>query len=251
LKTRLALFTALISVIAMSAAAGDNPAVAPKAAEVLGRVIDTIAAAPQVSFRAEVTVDEVAGTGQKLQRGGIVDIQVRRPDRVYADHDGDQFRRKFVYDGKTMTILDVGKNLYATFDAPPTVEEMLAFAKKKFNVVLPLGEVVVAKSDKLLANVESGLYLGLHRVGGVPCHHLAFTQPAVDWQVWVEDGPKPVLRKMVVTYKNQPQSPQFTALFRNWDFATPIPDNTFKLDLPRDASRIDFETPKDSGEVKK
>jgi hypothetical protein len=176
---------------------------------------------------------------------------VRRPDRVLADHDGDRFQRRFAYDGKSMTILDVGQSLYASFEAPPTIDGMLAHARQKFGVLLPLGEVIVAKPvEKMLPNIESGLYLGLHKIGGIPCHHLAFTQAAVDWQLWVEDGPKPFLRKLVVNYKTQPQSPQFTALFTAWDFGSQYPDDKFKLEIPKDASKIDFIAQPATNEVK-
>jgi len=238
--------------LAAPAFAGENAAIAPRAEELLRAVTGALAAAQNLSFRAEVTVDEVAGTGQKLQRGGVVEVSVRRPDRVVAEHDGDRFHRKFVYDGKTMTIFDMGPNLYASFDAPPTIDGMLAFARQKFGVLLPLGEVIVAKPvDSMLPNIESGLYLGTAKIGGVICHHLAFTQSAVDWQLWVDDGPKPLLRKLVVNYKTQPQSPQFTAVFTKWDLATPVADGTFKLELPKDASKIDFIVEPGANEVKR
>jgi len=232
--------------------AAENAAIAPRAEEILRAVTGALAAAQNLSFRAEVTVDEVAGTGQKLQRGGVVDVRVRRPDRVYAEHDGDSFHRKFAYDGTSMTILDVGQGLYASFEAPPTIDGMLALARQKFGVRLPLGEVIVAKPvDSILPNIESGLYLGTAKIGGITCHHLAFTQAAVDWQLWVDDGPAPLLRKIVVTYKSQPLSPQFTAIFTKWDLASPATDGTFKLEIPKDASKIDFIVEPGANEVKR
>ena len=238
--------------LAIPAAGDGNPAIAPRAEEVLRSAVGALASAQNFRFSAEVTVDEVAATGQKLQRGGIVGVTVRRPDRVLAEHDGDRFHRKFAYDGKSMTILDVGQSLYASFDAPPTIDGMLAHARQKFGVVLPLGEVIVAKPvDAMLPNIESGLYLGLHKIDGVSCHHLAFTQAAVDWQLWVEDGPKPLLRKLVVNYKTQPQSPQFSAVFTAWDFGTKYEDDKFKLELPKDASKIDFIVEPGANEVKR
>jgi hypothetical protein len=111
--------------------------------------------------------------------------------------------------------------------------------------------VIVAKPvDSMLPNIESGLYLGTAKVGNVSCHHLAFTQAAVDWQIWVEEGATPLLRKIVVTYKSQPQSPQFTAIFTKWDLAAPLADGTFKLEIPKDASKIDFIVEPGANEVK-
>ena len=73
---------------------------------------------------------------------------------------------------------------------------------------------------------------------GVPCEHLAFTQGNIDWQLWIEDGPRPVPRKFVITYKDEPDSPQFTAVFSNWDFTTELPDFLFTFEPPTGASRI-------------
>ena len=61
---------------------------------------------------------------------------------------------------------------------------------------------------------------------GVNCHHLAFTQENVDWQVWIQDGPQPFIRKFVITHKNEPGAPEFTALITHWDLTQRIADPT-------------------------
>jgi hypothetical protein len=40
--------------------------------------------------------------------------------------------------------------------------------------------------------VQSGTYVGLHNVGKVKCHHLAFRQRMLDWQIWIEAGDQPL-----------------------------------------------------------
>ena len=73
---------------------------------------------------------------------------------------------------------------------------------------------------------------------GVPCEHLAFSQNNIDWQVWIENGARPVPRKFVITYKDEPDSPEFTAIFSNWDFTTQLPDFVFKFDPPPGSAKI-------------
>lgn len=234
----------LLLATALGAWAEEQAVIAPRAEQLLRQASQTLAAAQTLTLRADVTVDEVAGTGQKLQRSGAVSISVRRPDRVLAEHDGDRYHRKLLYDGKAVTVFDVRQELWASFEAPNTIDAMLGFAKEKFGVVFPLGQVIVARPvDQMIPTIESGLYLGLAKVEGRQCHHLAFSQAAVDWQLWVEDGPTPLIRKLVVTYKTLPQSPQFTAVIHAWEFGKTLPENTFKLQIPQTASRIDFATP--------
>jgi hypothetical protein len=47
-----------------------------------------------------------------------------------------------------------------------------------------------------------------------------------------------VPRKFVITYKDEPDSPQFTAVFTNWDFATPLPDFLFTFEPPPGAVKV-------------
>lgn len=54
----------------------------------------------------------------------------------------------------------------------------------------------------------------------------------------MEDGPRPVPRKFVTTYKDEPDSPEYTAIFSHWDFMTPLPDSVFKFEPPPGASKI-------------
>lgn len=249
MKKGVLIFSILLLGTAVGARA-QGPVIAAKAEQILRQASQTLAGAQTLSLRADVTVDEVTGTGQKLQHGGVVKVRARRPDRVIAEHDGDRFHRKIAYDGKSVIVYDVGQELYGTFAAPNTIDAMLAAAKQKFGVNFPLGEVIVAKPvDQLLPSIESGLYLGLAKVEGRSCHHLAFSQAAVDWQMWIEDGPTPLLRKIVVTYKSRPQAPQFTAVIHEWELGKPLADDVFKLQIPKTASKIEFAAPA-STEVK-
>src|SRR5262249_13666816 len=36
----------------------------------------------------------------------------------------------------------------------------------------------------------------------------------IDWQIWIENGPQLTPCKLMITYKNQPSQPQFTAVSR-------------------------------------
>jgi hypothetical protein len=94
--------------------------------------------------------------------------------------------------------------------------------------------------EGVTSNIETGDYLGLHQVGDRLCHHLAFTQSNIDWQIWIADGYEVVPCKLVITYKNLPESPQYTAYFSDWDFAPRLPDRLFNF-VPTDGvGQIEF-----------
>lgn len=215
----------------------------PEADTLLKRMAALLESAPSIVFTAETTVDEVLASGQKLQRGALVTALVRRPDRVLAVRDGDLGVRKFSYDGKTITVYDPELDLFATAEVPGTIDDALAHLREKYALILPLGDLIQSGLyEELHPRLTSGRYLGRHRVGRTPCHHLAFTAEAADFQIWIEDGEQPLPRKIVITYKNVPGAPQFTAVIGEWHLSDDIPDASLKLDIPESASRIEILT---------
>ena len=72
------------------------------------------------------------------------------------------------------------------------------------------------------------------------CHHLAFRQEGVDWQVWIAEGADPLPRKVVITYKDLPDAPQFVALLDKWNLADQQPAKVFEFTAPDGAKRIEL-----------
>jgi hypothetical protein len=70
----------------------------------------------------------------------------------------------------------------------------------------------------------------------------------IDWQIWIEDGKQLVPRKIVITYKTMPGSPQFTAVLSEWDLKTRLPESIFTADIPADQgiTKIEFLTVKEA-----
>jgi len=166
---------------------------------------------------------------------------VRRPNRIRADYWGDLRKNSFWYDGKSVTILYTDKNLYSTFSAPKVIDEACDFAMEKYGLSIPIADLVYSDPYAvLIENVRSGFYEGLHMVNGIRCHHLAFTQENIDWQIWIEDGPQAVPRKLVITHKDLPGWPQYIAVLSDWNFSVRLPDILFTFETPDNAEQIEF-----------
>ncbi|MBW2100773.1 MAG: DUF2092 domain-containing protein, partial [Deltaproteobacteria bacterium] len=193
------------------------------------------------SLHTENTTDEILPSGQKLQFGDAVDVFVQRPDRLQAKVKGDIRNQELFYDGKTITLFNHEENLYASLNAPPTIEKALDYAIESFGLAAPLADIIYRNVyDILTEDVTSGIYVGLHYVHGVQCHHLAFTRDDIDWQIWIENSQTPLPRKVIITEKWITGSPQFTALLSNWNLSPKFDDNLFRFVPPEKAKKIDF-----------
>ena len=174
---------------------------APDPMKIMQQMCDTLKSLTQFSFRAEVTDDQVYTGGKKLQFGIEMETLVRRPDRLRVNAEGDLVNKQFFFNGKSITLYDKNAKVYGTLEVPPNIEAALDKAHREFGLRVALTDLASpALWDHFSRKVEHSLYVGMARVRGVPCHHLAFRQRACDWQIWVEDGPTPWPRKMVITW---------------------------------------------------
>jgi hypothetical protein len=213
----------------------------PQAFVIINRAAEYLAKAPQYQATVEVSRDVVYGKGSKLQYTKQLDIKLRRPNRLQVHVSTTVPKRSFWYDGKNVTLLDHKENFYATSPAPDKIDAMVEHVEKALGVVFPLDDLVLSKPlSEPASKATSSLYLGKEKILGKVCHHVAFGHEAIDWQAWVEDGPKPLLRKVVITLKFEEGSPQITAFISNWDMGTKLPDYVFEFEAPKDAEAIKF-----------
>jgi hypothetical protein len=216
------------------------PEIEPKALEVLKQMCDYLKNLQQFSVQAEVTEDVLLTSGQRIQYARSVEASVRRPDRFRAESVGDTDDRQLIYDGKTITLLDRGKNFYTTIAAPPEIDAALEHATQAFNLRAPLADLIYTKAyEYLTEGVVSGFYVGLSKVQGVPCHHLAFKQKDIDWQIWIENSSTPVPRKFLITDKTA-QGLQFTAVLTKWNTSPQFEEGLFTFVAPEKAEKIDI-----------
>jgi hypothetical protein len=237
----LTLFLAVSLGGALPALAGEEPVIEPRVDQLLKAASDYLMDAKEYTFHADISVDDVLSTGTMIQYGASFDAAARRPNRLRTVYQGDLRNSSTWYDGKTFSLLNRDENLYATWDAPSKIDALVAELEEKLGHMIPLSSLYLSDPYKAWTEgVKAGTYAGKHLVGDVPCHHLVLLQEDIDAQVWIEVGRQLVIRKVVLTFKKQLGSPQFTAVFSDWDFAPRLPDLLFTFVPPPDADRIQF-----------
>jgi hypothetical protein len=214
---------------------------APGSRQLLEQMGDALHSAKQLSFHAELSFDEAPIRGLLVQLAGAVDVALRRPDGLRLQYRDDLGAKTLWYDGKTLTLLDWGAGVVASAAAPSSLPATFEMLKSRYGITLPLAELLAdAPQRALLANALRGTYLGLHDVEGVACHHLAFLQEDVDWEIWIDSGAVPLPRKLLIRYKREPGSPQYMAVLMDWNLDAKLDDATFRADVPEQAVAVEF-----------
>ena len=211
----------------------------PDPFETLRAASDYLGKLKEFTVIGSSTHDEVLDSGEKIQSSGRRTVSVKRPNKVAVEFRGDGDNRRAVYDGKTVTVLSRTRKMYASISVPDTISAALDVLAQDYGMTVPMSDLMRPDAyDSLVGNVRTGQYVGLHTVGVYRCHHLAFTQDAVDWEIWIQSGDRPLPRKLSISYKGMSGNPRYTLILPRWDLS-PVAEDKLRLEIPSDAKKIE------------
>jgi len=212
----------------------------PAALAELKRATDFLTALPRFHIKATVVYDVLQEDDRLLQFEKHGDLYLQRPDRFFADIFLDDGRhRQFWYDGKTVALAERSRNLHTQIKAPPTIDETLDLLEGLFQDPMPLADLFYSDLTPVAERAFEADVVGDSLVNGRPCRQLAFRGETVDWQIWVEQGATPFIRKLVISYRELPGTPQSVALIEVWETPEKFSDGLFTFAVPAGSQWID------------
>lgn len=236
-----AVLATLVAASAPAVLLAGDAGIEDEASRILEKSMDYLSGLPGFSLSTDNSLEAVLASGQKIQFVSNSRVAVRRPDRLFAERLGDIAGQSFYYDGATLTLHDADNNVFATVDAPDTLDGMLDFARDSLDIVAPAADFIYSNAFELLMeDVESGFVVGPSVVGGTVCDHLAFSKPGTDFQVWVARGDRPLPMKLVITSRDVLSAPQFSVVLSGWSVDVALDDQTFAFEAPAEAQAIDI-----------
>ena len=143
----------------------------------------------QFSVQAQNVFEDVLDSGHRVDYDLSASVIVSRPNKLRVDRRAGPVEQIFFYDGKTLTQYRPLDKVYATEAAPGTIEGMFDFARESLGLSMPIADLLYHNAFPLLMqDVTLAMVIGTVDIGGVRCHHLLFSRPGVDFQVWVTDA---------------------------------------------------------------
>jgi hypothetical protein len=241
-KRQTALFLAAILFCFSAPLTGAEPAAASPptgARAVLKSMSDWMGSQKSLELTFDSDIEIITPQLEKIQFTNSGTMLLVRPDRVKAHRFGGYADVELFFDGKTASVLGKNINSYAQFELPGTVDQMIAAMRLGHGVAMPAGDFLLSNPyDVLVAGVLEAKHIGRGVVEGVECEHLAFRNGETDWQVWVEVGPKPMPRKIVITSKTMAAAPQYTVRIKSWKTDVMPAPGTFTFVPPTGAKKL-------------
>lgn len=218
-----------------------GPVIPAQVDTILRSMSDLLASAKGLSLRAEIVHDDALESGLLIQRNALLEVVADRPAHIHGMLTEGNERRKLWSDGKTATLYDVTRKVFTRTKVSGEIGPTLDLLAEKYGLSLPLADLFYENPYEVLtANIGRAYYIGHSKVDGVTCHQLAVTQEAIDWQLWVDAGVRPVPRRLVLVYKLLPGSPRYMATVTSLDLrSSPMP-GSFTPTLHDDAEEMEL-----------
>ena len=255
---RTALTFALLSPLTIGVAVGQDKAPAPAppsssaqagassrvveqgALDLVKKMSAKLAATPAFLVRTRSSLEAPGGTGQFLTFFTESVVAVERPNKLSAEIRGDAPPFDFHFNGKQMTAYEPTRKLYATADAPQTLDELVPFAAKTASILLPFADVLYSDPYAILTkNATNAFYAGFSVMRGARCEHVALATPEIEGQIWIDA--KTDLPCMIAgTLRNVQGAPRFAVEYYDWKLDPKLPAKLFTFAKPEGADAMDF-----------
>ena len=232
---------------AQSSAATTGTAAAevdPLAVEALRKMSTFLMTLQSFRLVSEGSLDVITVDDQKVQLDMVTTYLAKRPG-IRIDWVSDQKNRQFYYDGKAFTLVAPTMGYYATVDAPPTNREFLAALYDRTGVELPLADLfrwADADHEADIAKLTSAFSVGTATIDGTATDHWAYRTADYDWELWMEQGDRPIPRKFVLIDRADPALPAFTT-YLTWQLNPNLDPAAFTYSPTGNAVAIKFNSP--------
>ena len=223
----------------------------PEAEAALSRMGASLRAMKSFEVVSDATFERVYPGNHKLQSQLRTTYLVQFPNNMLVDVRGDNAHRRVYYDGSRMSVVGVKAGKYVTFPVSGSIADVLAAAYEDFGLDFPLQDLFRwGDASATVGRPTAGYRIGDSIIGDQKVTHYAFTQPGVDFQVWLDEtGTQALPRKMVITNTEDAAQPQYVAYFR-WNQAPDIKPGAFTFTPGPNDQLIDFGTAKSAGAAK-
>ncbi|HEX6015320.1 MAG TPA: DUF2092 domain-containing protein [Geminicoccaceae bacterium] len=213
----------------------------PEADRILRQMTDHLAGLKTFAVTADAATEVLLRDGRKIQLTATGRAVVDRKLGFRVERRGPNGLVRVTYDGTRVSLLAEAPNAYATIEAAGGNDVALDELRAVLGTEAAGGvDLLYAQPyEGLLLEVESGEYLGLTWVGGVPAHQLSFRAAEIDWQLWVRAEGDPVPVKYVITSKWLAGAPQFSVQLSDWDTGASLSAADLAFTPPAGARALD------------
>jgi len=220
----------------------------PKPEELLRKVADYLAGLQAFSCRIDSSI-HIRATGIDQRMDSKMTLRLERPNRLAILLDEGLMGATIVSDGKQLTQYVPAMNRYTVKDAPADLKDW--HEVEAAGMMGASGAYLSADSDEfykaLMEGVTKSEYVGIEEVDSAQCHRCRFEQEEFNWEIWIDAGEKPLVRKIVPDLSKQfaqaggvleDAKMEYFVTLKDWNVEPDFADADFAFTPPEGATKV-------------
>jgi hypothetical protein len=233
------LFSLLLLVAVTGSAMAQAPRIDTVAVSILDRMSAMIGDLSSCSVVVKANYDISSHHLGLIKHADEQHLYLHGPDKLMVHSEGDKCSRDFFYDGQTLSYYSVDKNQYGQIPAPSSIMEMIDSVNKHYGIEFPVADFFYPGFvDDIIAEAKDLAYLGITKIDGKECFHIAGTASDKSFQFWIANDAYYLPLKMVIVYTGKEMNPQYEAVLSDWQINPTLPDALFTFMAPPKAKKI-------------
>jgi len=174
-----------------------------------------------------------------VKHGDDEQIYMQGPNKLLIRSQGDRGERSLYYNGETLSYYSLENNQFATIPLAAPIVDMIDTVNKLYGIEFPASDFFYPTFvDDLLSESRNIIYLGMTKVDGKDCYHIAGTTPDMTYQFWISNDALTLPMKMVIVYTSRDMNPQYEATMSDWQINPVLPSSLFEFMEPPKAKKI-------------
>jgi hypothetical protein len=229
----------MIAGFATLAQAGEIRNSDSRARAIMKKSAEYLSSLERYRFEADLTTDMFEGA-EMIEVGGSRHFSVKRPHRIRVEmRDRDAIDRILIANPKIVLLINRTQNTHFEIPSPGSLDDVIDTFIEQLDGRPPLAQLIYSNLWRVLdIRIESARYLGEAEIDETMCDHLAFRNLDADWQVWVEQGDRPVIRRFVIRHKSRLGHPTVRAELEDWETEADLPDSLFDAEVPKGSRNV-------------
>ena len=206
---------------------------------IIDRMTDVIGGLESCSFKLNVANDVQSSSKSYVKYFTDYEIFLFGSDKMMINCRGYRGHRKFAYNGDQLAYYSYDENNYGMIPVPNTLIRMIDSVNQKYDIDFPAGDFFYpAFTDDLLNQSDSLRYLGMEKSGAREYFHVVSYGKEKNMQFWISNDSYNLPARFVITYNQKPGSPQYMAIFSDWQINPNLPSAMFDFQPPPGATRL-------------
>jgi hypothetical protein len=233
----------ILSIFLISAVTFQLKAQAPRvdtvAVSILDRMSATIGDLGSCSVTIHANYDINSRNLGLVKHSDDQQLYLHGSDKLMLHSEGDHGSKDLFYDGKTLSYYSADRNQYGQVPAPGSVMEMIDTVNKLYGIDFPIADFFYPTFvDDILGESLELHYLGITKINGKECFHIAGMARDKSFQFWIANDAFYLPMKMVIVYTGKEMNPQYEATLSDWQINPSLPEAIFSFTPPFKARKI-------------